>query len=363
MSVAQLGVTLEQPVLRLALLGFPLEQAARLAQWATRSEPGWPVWRIASPDKADAWCVHGGAIASADAQGHLVINTLWPRQPQVALDPMQTERPIALAEPLPPGIEATERVSVDSENEVRLTLQRFEAWLRPLRSQFALGAAVLANQRSLSTHVYHLHVKNRLMAVVDLVNLRIGLDPKARPVDLEAATWDKRPPSAADVPTGFMKLSLAQLMWNYAMRTERDVLPARYRTHKIHQRRSIGVPVQWLQDEHLLLMSELKVASAALDELVMRTGLLPSELSRYLAALYFAGMVSTRQHGGARAGRAVSDSLPSRPPSSRPASQFQHSDLASLQPTGFGVSNLQQPGPDAQDTTAFLGLVDDEPRR
>jgi DprA winged helix domain len=348
---------LEYPILRLALLGFDVGKATRLAQWAGRSEPGWPVWRVSSPDKADAWCINGQAITRTDEDGRLTVNTYWPKQPQISLDPLQTERPIALAMPLPDGLEAAERVNVDSESQVRVALQRFEAWLRPLRTQFALGAALLANQRSLGANVYHLKIKHTLVAVIDLVNLKVGLSPTTRPVDMEEASWEKRPQSAADIPAAFIKMTLAQLMWTYAMRTERDTLPERYRTQKIYQRGLSGVPVKWVQDEQLMLMSELKVASATLDELVSRTGMLPSELSRYLAALYFAGMVTTNPGNASKAKvKPTVGDLSSLPPSSNRPSDFHTIGPATARSGGFGVNQSTSRGVKTADVTAPVGL-------
>jgi hypothetical protein len=348
---------LEYPVLRLALLGFGVDKATRLAQWVARSEPGWPIWRISSPDKADAWCINGEAIAGANEGGWLTVNTYWPKQPQISLDPVQTERPIALAEPLPDGLEAAERVNVENENQVRITLQRFEAWLRPLRTQFALGAALLANQRSLGANVYHLKVKHTLVAVIDLVHLRVGVSPTSRPIDMEEASWEKRPQAAADIPAAFIRITLAQLMWTYAMRSERDTLPERYRTQKIYQRGLSGVPVKWLQDEQLMLMSELKAASATLDELVLRTGLLPSELTRYLSALYFAGMVTTNQANASKTKLKVPlGDRSSLPPNSNLPSDFHTIGPAAAPSGGLGLNPSPSRGAKTSEITAPVGL-------
>ncbi len=305
---------LEHPVLRLALLGFDLAVTRQITAWASRSVAGWPTWRVVSPEKADAWFINGAAITHSDPHGCLTFNTGWPTQPQITLDPSQVERPIALALPLPGNLEARETVGVSSEPEVRLALQRFEAWLRPLRTEFALGAHLLGTHGSLGSHVYHLKSKNTLIAVVDLIHMRVALSPTARPIDLEEAVWDKRPPSAADFPPAFLRQNVSQVMWTYAMRTERDVLPPRYRKQKIYSRLQCGVPARWLHDEHLLLMSEVKTAPASLDELASRTSMLPSDLSRYVASLYYAGAITTDERrakrDGARTPVGTNSSLP-----------------------------------------------------
>jgi hypothetical protein len=287
-------------VLRVAVLGFSPSVMQRLAGWLGRSEPGWPVWRVAPPDQADAWIINGQAITHTDAHAGISFNTGWAKQPKMTLDPSQAERPVALALPLPADLEAREVVDVTREADVRLALQRFEAWLRPLRAEFALGARLLASHETLGRSVYHLKSKHALIAVVDLIKMRVGLSPAARPIDIEEVMWEKRPPSAADFPQNFLRHTVAQVMWRYAMHTERDLLPPRYRTQKIHARGQCGVPAAWLQDEHLQLLSQLKAASATLEELQLRTHILPSDLPRYLTALYYAGSITAderRAHG------------------------------------------------------------------
>jgi hypothetical protein len=305
---------LEHPVLRLALLGFAPEAVQRVAGWLMRTPPGWPAWRLAAPDEADAWFINGGAITHMDAHAGISFTSNWAQQPHMTLDPSQAQRPLAFALPLPADLEAREAVDVSRDTDVRAALQRFEAWLRPLRAEFALGARLLHSYSQLGTHVYHLKSKNSLIAVVDLINMRVGLSPAARPIDIEEAAWEKRPPSAADIPANFLKQNVAQVMWQYAMHTDKDILPERYHKQKIYARGQCGVPAAWLQDEHLLLLSTLKSASATLQELAIRTQILPSDLLRYLAALYYAGTITAderrAQRGNTRSPVGHHSSLP-----------------------------------------------------
>jgi hypothetical protein len=78
------------------------------------------------------------------------------------------------------------------------------------------------------------------------------------------------------------------------------VLPLRYRTRKIHWRGQCGVPASWLHDEHLQVLSQLKNTHATLEELSVRTQILPSDMARYLSALYYAGAVTADERRAQR---------------------------------------------------------------
>ena len=134
-------------------------------------------------------------------------------------------------------------------------------------------------------------------------------------MDFEQAQWDRRPLEAHDIPGHFLRSSLTQVRWIYAQRTERDVLPLRYRSRQIYFRQAPAVPARWLRDSQLLLLRELSVEGGNFDALQRRTRLTPAQLTRDLASLYFAGSVTTTP---GRAGTGTfslgEDSLPGKKP-------------------------------------------------
>lgn len=294
------GALVEQPVLNLGLLGFDAPAAARLGAWAAQVQPGWPEWHSGDPHLADAWMIHGPGV---DVQGRdgVLIHHPHGSGERLMLNRAEVDRPLAFATPLPDGFASAEFFDANDETSVRQRLQRFEAWLRPLRSQFALGARLIEHLRLVKKGVVHVLHEGRLLAVIDLDRWLAGLFIPARPVDIDMADWTPRPHLAGDIPPSFMRLPLHRVLWIYAVRTRRDLLPERYREQTVHLRRVPRLPPRWFDDLHLLLMRELMAQPARLDELVARTGLPGDALAHHLAALYYAGGVTTDADSARRA--------------------------------------------------------------
>ncbi len=285
-------MTLDQPILWLGLAGFTASQRALLSALVSAQPDGWPNWQIAKFSEADAWCVNGQSV-NVLGDGTLRVPSATPSDPNLQINLQDVDRPIAFATPLPVGFEPACTFDASNSNSVRGMLQQFEGFLRPLRSQFYLGAMLADREPTLRIGVYHIMLKGALLAVIDLPGRRVGFAPSARPVDLREANWEKRPPSANDIPDQFVRASLTQVMWNYAQHTEHDVLPARYRSGTIYFRRPPRVPLRVLRDSHLVLLRELAAAPATFDELLRRTALEPRSMARDLASLYFAGSITS----------------------------------------------------------------------
>ena len=290
---------MEHPVLRLGLIGFNAAEITRLAKWLSRTNGGWPVWNIVPHEKADGWWIACRSISAFDNNG-LTVQTGQSAQPWLKLNPMEMDRPMAFAGRPPTGLLVTESVDPELESSVRQQLQHFEAWLRPLRGQFALGADLVQREAELKPGIYQVTLQGRLLAVIDLFKWKVGILPTARPVDFDQAIWDHRPPAAGSIPEKFVQMSVSQLMWIYASRTQRDVLPQRYRRQVVHFRRLPRLPVNWMHDEHLLLLREISTRAGTLDDLAQRTGVSVFLLARHLAALYFAGAVTTNSRSAGR---------------------------------------------------------------
>lgn len=291
---------MEQPVLRLGLLGFAEPVGRRLQAWAAQAQPGWPEWCASDPHLSDAWMINGASVAVLGSDA-VVIRHPHGSGERLTLNRAEVDRPLAFAAPLPEGFASDECFEASDVTGVRQRLRRFEAWLRPLRSQFALGAQLVERLSQYKSGVVHVMHEGRLLAVIDLDRWQTGLFIPARPVDLAMAEWVRRPALARDIPSSFIRLPLHRLVWTYAVRTRRDILPARYREQTIHLRRVPPLPPRWFGELHLLLMRELMERPGRLDELQARTGERADVLAHHLAALYFAGGLTTDAESARRA--------------------------------------------------------------
>lgn len=321
---------MEQPVLRLGLLGFNHTDKQQVASAIAHQCAGWPCWELVDFELADAWCVNGRSVEHLDGNA-VRVHTQLPYLPILVLNPAEITRPVAFTEPIPVGIEAAEIISFQYPAHSRVALQMFEAWLRPLRSQFALGSEMVARESELVKGIYHvLDAHGKLLAVVNLVNWTVSILPTARPIDFEEASWVLRPVIAADIPPKFVTLPVVHLMWTYAVRTTKDALPQRYKTHKIYLRRIPQLPNGWLRDAHLLTLRALSMAPGQFSEIQRATELPDEALTRVLAALYFAGAITTNKAAASRLERPhspVADTNSQPPDSNLFAAHSAHGSL------------------------------------
>ena len=290
---------MEQPLLRLGLLGFSDEVGLRLQALASEQREGWPRWRCCDPHLADAWMINGSAVKVL-GRDELVIAHPFGSDERLTLHRAEVDRPLAFASPLPEGFASAEFFDAGDEHSVRQRLQRFEAWLRPLRSQFALGETI-ASRKEWLRDVVHVELEGKLLAVLDFARWQAGILVPARPVELSMAEWLPRPVTGNDIPASFIRLPLHRVMWIYAVRTATDVLPERYRSKRIYLRRVPMVPARWFGPEHLELMRILTHTPSTFAELQERTGLDQAELAHGLAALFHSGGLTTDADSARRA--------------------------------------------------------------
>ena len=306
-------MSFDQPVLWLGLAGFTPEQRQQLNGLLAQLPKDGIAWQLCAFADADAWLVSGEKCRLVAADTLKILAGLpSERSVQLALD--QVDRPVAFSLPLSSG-EFDPKLTFDLRSIPSLlkVLQHFASWLQPLRSQYVLGGQLIARESELLPGIYHVSHQGSLLAVMDFHEWRIGISRKADPVDFESAKWDRRPLEAHDIPPQFLRSSLTQLRWIYAQRTERDVLPARYRSRPIFFRRAPDVPMRWLRDSQLLLLRELSVQAGDFENLCQRTGLTPTQLARELASLYFAGSVTTTpDKAGTSAFTVTDESLPDK---------------------------------------------------
>jgi hypothetical protein len=313
-------MTIELPVLRLGLAGFTAAQQQAVEQMLASAAGAETSWEIADVDVADALWLNGARTQAVGA-GRIRVAPGMPSGHSLQLEMTDIDRPVAFAQPLPPDFHALCSFDFDSRESVAAVLQQFEAWLAPLVAQFSLAGHIVEHQSALGTGQFELRLNSELLAVVDMHG-EASVRATAKPEDFEGgAMWQRS--QSTPVPEHFVRVTLSQLMWQYAVRTQRDLLPRHYRAGLIYFRRAPRLPQQYLKDSHLLIMRELMLSPVTFKELQQRCGMDDARLARELAALYFVGTITSNAK---RAGPVVARALDGESPPS-------HLNLDSLAPS------------------------------
>jgi hypothetical protein len=295
-------MTIELPVLRLGLAGFSAEQQERIGALLANGSPGELVWELDRFADADAWWINGSRTQLLPSATIRVAPAV-PTGRSLQMHMPDIDRPVAFSLPLAnPELDPTYTFDAESLDSVVSVLGEFERWLAPLTAQFSLASHIVEHQSALGSGVFDVSLFGRLLAVVDMHG-EVGVLPGVKPGDFEDAEWRRRAPSFG-IPEDFVRASLSQLMWQYAVRTQRDLLPRHYRTGLLYFRRPPRLSHRAMQDSHLLLMRELAVAPASFEQLKIRTGMHPLALARDLAALYFVGSITSNAKRAAPGQRA-----------------------------------------------------------
>lgn len=274
------------------MAGFAPAQRSSL-EAALGSATGPSRWRVCSFGEADGWWVNG-AKASLMPGGTLKVAAGLPSERALKLDLSQVNRPLAFSKPLASNeIDPLCTFDPQSQQSIAATLQQFENWLRPVRAQFVLGALLIQRNSKERRGIYHLIHRGVLVAVLDFEEAQVALLPGVQPPDLWLGEWDKRPHGAGQPPPNFERYSTTQLAWAYVCRTDRDMLPARYRTDTVYYRHVPRVPLRWLGDSQLTLLRELSSEAGTLQSLEQRTGMATRQIEHDLACLYYAGSITT----------------------------------------------------------------------
>jgi len=283
-------MTLELPVLRLGLAGFTADQQRSVERMLATAAGDDLSWQIAEVDAADALWFNGARTQVVGA-GRIRVAPGVPKGHALQVEMSEIDRPVAIAQPLPAGMQALCTFDLASNLSMAAALEQLEVWLAPLVAQFSLAAHIAEHQAALGSGVFELRLNSQLLAVVDMHG-DASVRATAKPDDFESGAMWQRSQGGA-IPDDFVRTSLSQLMWQYAVRTHRDLLPRHYRTGMIYFRRAPRLPQQYLEDAHLLIMRELKLAPASFKELEQRCGLSEDQLGRELAALYFVGTITS----------------------------------------------------------------------
>lgn len=298
---AGVAVPMEHPILWLGMTGFAPQERAALEVSLVRPD-GLPRWRSCSFGDADAWWINGAKVRLMP-DGNLKVGAGLPTEHALNLNVSEVDRPLAFALPLAgDAFEPRFTFEPGSQSSIHRVLLQFEHWLWLVRAQFVLGAQIIHRGPELRREVYHVSYGSRLLAVLDFLQGKAAIAPRAHPVDLWEAQWAKRPVGAHDLPESFVPVTPAQLAWAYVRRTDRDMLPPRYRTHTIYYRHVPGVPLRWLRDSQLMLLRELSAEPGTIESLRQRTGLPLAHIEHDLTCLYYAyAITTTRAKAAARA--------------------------------------------------------------
>lgn len=283
---------MDKLLLGVSFLGFRPAACNQFATWMGAFGRDDCVWRVVDPQHADVWCVNADVIEDRGVSGinirhHGADGTLSVLDIRRApgLLAVSSEQFTALTGAVP--FEAGRQASVIA------AFRTLESRLGMLRCDYALGCSLAWHQEEVAAGgVYQLLYHSRLMAVIDLKRRMAAFPLTATPADLLRSEWTRRPAGAGVAPDSFVRRTTGDLVWTYAVRTQLDILPTRYRRKPIHFIRMPRVAIEQLDPAHIRLIAALRSGPMLLDDLTKRLGAEQEQVSRWLAALHAAGAVS-----------------------------------------------------------------------
>jgi hypothetical protein len=292
-------MNIEVPVLRLGVAGFSEAQQKVAGDAARAAGAGRAQWALVPFAEADCWWLEGGRTLVLP-NGFLRVQPGVPSGRSVQIAMADVDRPVGFTLPLAaPGFQPAVTFDLDDRDRSVSVLNQFSGWMQPKLAQFCLAASMSHHQPTLGAGSWEVLRGKDLLAVVDL-RLGAGVTSWATPADFETAVWTVRDHGTVVIPSDFSRTTVSQLMWQYALRTERDLLPPHYRHQPLYFRRPPRLPQRQLKDAHLLLMREL-AAQPAMDfeQLQQSTGLGAAALARHLSALYVVGAITANRRRAA----------------------------------------------------------------
>lgn len=259
----------------------------------------------------------------------------------------EISRPVAFTYPLGNGYFSPPNVlDPRSPESVAGILRTFEAELQLLRVELALGREIAGRRYELRSPIFHLSLMGKLVGVV--TTNEVGLSPDLTAVDMPEVRWSGRPAAACAIPPQFRLTTMAHVMWQYVGRSDENLLPSRYTKGLIYYRRMPQVSRRLIRDSHLLLISELSTMPQSLDQLRASTGMGQKQASETLAALYFAGSITTDA-------RRAAQGKPWRRPADGPASDL-NTSVPADEPILLRPNHWRRAG--ALDTVPLLTVND-----
>lgn len=341
-------MTIEVPVLRLGLAGYTDAQQKAAAEASTAAATGRATWELGSFSEADAWWLDGSRTLLMQNE-HLRVQPAVPTGRSVQIALADVDRPVAFSKPVTaPNFKPAITFELGDKAAGVRVLHQFCDGLQAMLSQFALACSITEHQPTLAAGSWEVLRNSDLLAVVDL-KLGAGILPGVTPKDFAEASWCIRDRGAVVIPPGYSRISVSQLMWQYAQRTQRDLLPPHYRQQKLFFRRPPRLPQKQMRDAHLLLMRELVTQPGMnFEELQHATGIADAPLGRFLSALYVVGSITANPKRASDMGARLAHSRDSVVPSGQ--SVFSLSTQEGVHPP------LRRPN---NDLTAPLPLLPD----
>ena len=295
-------MSIEVPVLRLGLAGCTEVQERQASEAAAAASSARARWELSAFADADAWWLEGSrTVLLPNEYLRVQPATASGRSVQLAL--ADVDRPVAFSLPIAaPGFKPAVTFPLSDQGAAVRVLHQFSDWMKVMLSRFALASSITDNQPSLGSGSWEVLRGSELLAVVDL-KLGAGVMPGITHQDLAEGSWCIRNLGAVVIPGSYSRVSVSQLMWQYAQRTARDLLPPHYRTQALYFRRPPRLPQRQLKDAHLLIIREL-AANPGMNfaGLQQATGLVAEPLSRVLSALYVVGAITSNPKRAAATG-------------------------------------------------------------
>jgi hypothetical protein len=295
-------MSIEVPVLRLGLAGCTEAQEQQASDVAAVASSSRARWEVSAFADADAWWLEGSRTVLLP-NDYLRVQPAMASGRSVQLALADVDRPVAFSLPIAaPGFKPAVTFPLSDQDAAVRVLHQFSDWMKVMLSQFALASSITDNQPSLGSGSWEVLRGSDLLAVVDL-KLGAGVMPGITPQDLAEGSWCIRNLGAVVIPGSYSRVSVSQLMWQYAQRTARDLLPPHYRTQSLYFRRPPRLPQRQLKDAHLLIIRELAATPGMnFAGLQQATGLGAEPLSRVLSALYVVGAITSNPKRAASTG-------------------------------------------------------------
>jgi hypothetical protein len=258
-------------------------------------------WAIADFQEADALLIYGAsAVAGLDDNIRFEAPQFEMSPPQpLAVQIGDITQPFAISDPIylkSLGVNVKRYPVFDLNAPVGLamTLRKFETVLRPLRNLYTLAVELTTRRSKLQvSHTYHLESRGRVEAIVDMFARMVMLRPGARPSDLTEATWHKRPKSANYAPEHFLRCSLSELTWLYAMHCKEPELPKRYLSKPIYLHALPDIRSSLLHPRHASLLDEMSATAHTIEQLYEAVPNNRHWVMRDIYALFLLRAVST----------------------------------------------------------------------
>jgi hypothetical protein len=306
---------IEMPLLNLALVGFSAPQVSQVQVWlqehCNEIDTSAIQWKITGVESADA-LIKAQALPFDRTGPKVFTSIFWPSR----------------------AVQQQESLAQSRERFFQ-ALTDLDIPMQPNALRYVLASQLV--ERHIAKEelkgLWHIQSTDTLLAVVDFDRLQAAIRPDAHYLELDKAHWASRS-AHAFAPEHFQSMSIERLMWDYARRSDRNILPERYSQRMITLRRYPRLSLTAMSEIELALLTLLRDKPYTLAQLCIKLSMTSDRVSQLLGALYFSGAITTRKLSmWAR----ISDSL--RPSVSTPFGHTQTS-LPQSEPAYDGPSSI-----------------------